>query len=348
MTRASDIETQAATWLVRRDAADEVAESAEFAAWLAADPRHRAAYLRLAAAWEQTAQLKRLAPEARAVDANLLKIRRTVHLSLWRSPLALAAGLVAVTAVAALWWTAMYGDANTYRTDIGGLSRIVLNDGSTVTLNTDTELRVHFSQARREVQLVRGEAHFNVAHDTARPFEVLAEGRLVRAVGTAFDVRLDYGESMEVMVTEGRVAFLEARGAQAPASASGTAAAPATLSTGETATISAGETAVAAAGKVTLRRVSAAEASRQLAWQIGELSFQGESLSQAVAEFNRYNRRKLKVSDPSIGSLQIGGNFQALDVDSFVAALGRSFGIHATTADDGSLILERASAPARD
>ena len=104
----------------------------------------------------------------------------------------------------------------------------------------------------------------------------------------------------------------------------------------------------AGGGKLTVRRVSATETSRHLAWQVGELSFQGETLSEAVAEFNRYNRRKLRVEDPSIGSLQIGGNFQALDVDSFVAALGRSFGITAQSADDGTLVLERAPSPVRD
>src|SRR5207245_8435004 len=164
-----------------------------------------------------------------------------------------------------------------------------------------------------------------------RPFEVLAGGRIVRAVGTAFDVRLDHGETMEVMVTEGRVAFVDA---PSPTPALGTVA--------TTATISAGETAVAKGGKVTVRRVTATETSRHLAWQVGELSFQGETLSEAVAEFNRYNRRKLKIEDASLRIVQIGGNFQALDVDSFVAALGRSFGITAKTAEDGSLVLTRA------
>jgi transmembrane sensor len=336
MSHADDIENQAATWLSQRDALGERADMPDFTVWLAADPRHRAAYLRLAAAWERTAQLKRLAPEGTVVDADLLKPGRAHRLwSSWRPPLAVAAGVVAVAVVAALWWAGVSGGGDVYRTDIGGLSRVVLKDGSAVTLNTDTELRVHFTEVRREVELLKGEAQFNVAHDITRPFEVLAGGRLVRAVGTTFDVRLDHGESMEVMVTEGRVAFLEAPN---PAVAPGT----------DAETISAGETAVAARGKVTIRRVSATEASRHLAWQAGELSFQGETLAEAVEEFNRYNRKKLRVEDPSIASLQIGGNFQALDVESFVAALQRSFGVSAKAADDGTLVLEHAPAPTRN
>jgi transmembrane sensor len=328
MTLAADIEAQAAAWLMKRDAVGEDAETADFTAWLAADPRHRAAYLRLAAAWARTAKLNRMRPDGGVVDPDLLTPAKSrSRWAGWRMPLALAAGLVAVAAIAAAWWISL-PEFETYRTDVGGLSRVILKDGSAVTLNTDTELRVRFSAARREVELLRGEAQFSVVHDTTRPFEVLAGGRLVRAVGTAFDVRLDHGESMEVMVTEGRVAFLDAP--------SGSTAQTVPTS----ATISAGEAAVATREKVTIRRVSVTEASRQLAWQIGELSFQGETLSEAVAEFNRYNRKKLRVEDPSIGSLQIGGNFQALDVDSFVAALSRSFRITATSAGDGTVILE--------
>jgi len=335
MTHASDIEARAALWLAQRDASGEAGESAEFTAWLAADPRHRAAYQRLAAAWERSARLMTLRPEVGPIDADLLIHGRDGReRSRWRQPLALAAAVVAV-AVAISWWLIAARSVQTYRTEVGGLSRVVLKDGSTVTLNTDTELRVHFSEARRAVELLRGEAQFTVAHDVSHPFEVSVGGRLVRAVGTAFDVRLDHGEAIEVLVTEGRVAFVDAPDSGAVPGATA-------------ATISAGESALAGAGKVTVRRVSATETSRHLAWEVGELSFEGETLTAAIAEFNRYNRRKLKVEDASIGGLQIGGNFQALDVDSFVAALSRSFGITAKTAEDGTLVLERAGSPVSD
>jgi transmembrane sensor len=329
---AEQIEALAAEWLMQRDAAPH-AEDTEFTAWLAADPRHRAAYLRLAAAWERTTQLKRLRPEGRAIDPDLLRPRKP---SWWRRgggrPFALAAG-IAVAILSVVAWMAR-PSVQVYRTDIGGLSRIILGDGSTVTLNTDTELRVRLLPERRELRLVRGEAQFSVAHDVNRPFEVSAAGRVVRAVGTAFDVRLDQGESMEVTVTQGRVALLPQAESARP--------------TGMLPTVSAGETAVSIGGKVTVRRVSATESSRHLAWQVGELSFEGESLAEAVAEFNRYNRRKLTIDDPEVAALQIGGNFQALDVDSFVAALGRSFGVSSRVNADGTLTLERVQRSTHD
>lgn len=323
MTTAADIEEKAAAWLARRDADGDVAQFSEFNAWLADSPRHRSAYLRLAAAWERSLRLKRLKPEQAGIDPDLLAPEPR-HRAMWLLPLSLAAAFVLAAAVIFLVpWR-----GTIYRTEIGGFSRVVLNDGSVLSLNTDTELRVDFTKKKREVELVRGEAQFNVAHDQTRPFEVRASGRLVRAVGTAFDVRLYHGEAMEVLVTDGRVALVDV--------ALSSRAAGAEISP---ANISAGETAMATNKRVTLRRVSAAEAARRLAWQAGELSFKGETLAEAVSEFNRYARKKLLVDDPSIAALQIGGNFHTSDVDTFVTALNRSFGIIATIGGDGTVRL---------
>ncbi|HYX45858.1 MAG TPA: FecR domain-containing protein [Sphingomicrobium sp.] len=329
MTDAQEIEANAAQWLIRQDATGDT-EAPAFAAWLAADSRHRAAYIRLAAAWQRTARLKRLRPEGDPVDSDLLsptadhKLKR--GLKSW-TPFSLAAGIAILALSVTLWFTSDRG-ARTYRTDVGGLSRVVLADGSTVTLNTDTELRVRMLPERREIDLLRGEAQFAVAHDASRPFEVSAARRIVRAVGTAFDVRLDPDRAMQVLVTEGRVAVEDASGI-------------ASVDAPPVATVSAGESAVAHEGRVSVHRVSSAEQSRRLAWQVGELSFQGEALREAVAEFNRYNRRKLKVEDRAIADREIGGVFQATDVDSFVAALQRSFDVTASASDDGTIVLKR-------
>src|SRR5690348_5790981 len=237
MRHAYDIEEKAARWLSRRDAGLALREEGEFTAWLAEDPRHRAAYLRLAAAWERSARLSRLRPQDATVDPDLLAPMTRSFFDRWRLPLAVAAGLACVAAFGA-WWALGSAGTHTYRTDVGGLSRVVLRDGSAVTLNTDTDLRVHFTGGRRNVDLLRGEAQFQVAHDRSRPFEVKAAGRIVRAVGTAFDVRVESPQSLEVTVTEGRVAVVGASdryaGTEAPT------------------TISAGESAITRGAKVTV------------------------------------------------------------------------------------------------
>lgn len=330
---SADIESVAATWVARRDKGIDNSESAHFAVWLTADPRHRAAYLRLAVAWERSARLRALRPAAGRTDPNLLALRRPPGTDRrWRWSFAVAASL-AVTATLVTGWHFGPGATQTYRTEVGGLTRILLADGSAVTLNTATELHVRLTSSRREVELIRGEAQFAVAHDKTRPFEVRAGGRTVRAVGTAFDVRLTPGSSLEVIVTEGRVALLEKAGSAMEAT---------------TSVISAGEAALAERDKVIVRRVTPVESAHRLAWRSGELSFQGETLAQAVVEFNRYNRRQLKIENPAIAALQVGGNFQTLDVDSFVAALERSFGITAKVREDGTLVLIVAPVGAHD
>lgn len=340
MSRATDIEAQAATWLARRDARSGAEYDTEFASWLAADPRHRAAYLRLAEAWRRSERLQLLRPADGAVNADLLApglIRSSrFHQSLrtigWRWT-AMAAAVVFAVLAFALSWTTIVPSSHTYSTGADGLSQVLLQDGSLITLNSETEVQVKFSRRLRSVILSHGEALFTVAHDAHRPFEVTASRRIVLAVGTAFDVRLSAGRAMEVIVTEGRVALFGA--------SNGTPQ----LEAIPPPTISAGESAVATSGRLIVRDVLPEEVDRRLAWERRELSFQGETLQMAVAEFNRFNSRKLVIDDSSIQSLHIGGNFQALDIESFVLALERSFGISAEKHEDGTIHLSRTVPP---
>ncbi len=363
MTNAADIEAQAAAWIARNDARGG-AQDPELAAWLIADPRHRAAYLRLSQAWERTQRLARLRPADRFIDADLLAPPRPPDLRSrlrhragaarcperleWRRgvrelrprprPLhsrhslrsAAAAAGVAATAILAAWNLLSPSAAQSYRTGPGGLSRIVLADGSLVTMNANTELRVHFTTARRTLTLLRGEAHFSVMHDTHRPFEVHARDRIVVAVGTAFDVRLDSGRDVEVTVTEGRVALLQDADLQPR------------RRDFSLRTILAGQDALLTTKHVIVQRIGSTEIFRRLAWERRELSFNGQTLDQAVAEFGRYTNRRLVIDDPSIASLQVGGSFRALDVVSFTAALERAFAISSRVSADGTIHLYRA------
>lgn len=341
MTDSGDIEAQAAAWIARCDARGGDRD-AELAKWLTADPRHRAAYVRLAQAWERTQGLARLRHADRSIDPDLLSPcqrpglpPRLVHAAgvirdnrgapqasrRRRSRLraVLSAAVAASVAGILLWKLPAAAPTQTYRTGADGLSRVVLADGSAVTMNSNTGLRVHFSAARRTVTLLRGEAHFAVAHNAHRPFEVHAGDRIVVAVGTAFDVRLDPGHAVEVTVTQGRVALFEDPVAHPhPAE-------PALR------TISAGEEALLTTKGVRLQRLASADIFRRLAWERRELSFDGQTLRQAVAEFERYTSRRIIIDDPSLGSLVIGGSFRALDVDSFIAALGQAFDISSRT-----------------
>ena len=224
----------------------------------------------------------------------------------------LAAG-VAVLAVAGggamgAWYAVANGQSNTYSTHIGEFHRVTLVDGSTVALNTNSEVKVHYTSGIRHVDLVRGEALFEVAKNRARPFDVEAGSTTVRAVGTAFSVRLhDEGrnERVDVVVSEGRVA----------------------INPPSKATYPAGTIAMVRNGRVDATSVDGDDITSHLAWTTGRLMFQGEKLSDVVDEINRYNQRQLLVTDPDIAGLHIGGTFQATDPDGFARALGSTFGI---------------------
>ena len=354
MTEAADIEAQAAAWVARSDA-DGSDQDPQLAAWLIADPRHRAAYMRLAHAWERTQRLARLRPEGGAIDPDLLAPSRprTLRTRLRHGANAAKAetrarpararasppprmrwpamaGAVAAALVLAVWSVLPAWSTQSYRTGADGLSRVFLADGSVVTMNANTALRVRFTAARREITLLSGEAHFSVTHDTHRPFEVHAGNRIVVAVGTAFDVRLEPGQDVEVTVTEGRVALLEDP--------------PGRPVIGEPPlrTISAGQDALLTMRRVTVQRLDPAAIFERLKWERRELSFDGQTLRHAVAEFDRYTNHRNVIEDPSIASIEVGGTFRALDAGSFVAALDRAFGISSRVGPRGTIHLFRA------
>jgi transmembrane sensor len=229
-----------------------------------------------------------------------------------------------VICAAVLWFGATRNVA-AYSTDIGGYERVHLTDGSTLQLNTDTQVTVEFTEQRRRVNLIRGEAFFEVAHDSTRPFDVVVGSATVHAVGTAFAIRRHSSKDVEVVVTEGRVT-VNASGSKADDNAG-------SARTSIPATVSAGEGAIARASRIDVRPIPKPEAARRLAWQEGKINFKGESLIEVISEFNRYNRTRLEIVDPALATLEVGGNFRATDLDAFIHTLQLAFPVRAQTSD---------------
>ena len=187
MARRSDIiEDHAAEWLIRMEFAGSPRSWAALDSWIATHPRHRAAFLRLSVAWHRAEQLRKLKAFDGVVDEDLLSLpalrarRAAARARRWRRP-ALAVGLPTAAAAALLAgiylllpYALQYLRTEVYTTDVGNRRHIELADGSTVELNTDSLLRVRFTDNSRELTLLRGEAAFKAAHNSARPFEVQA------------------------------------------------------------------------------------------------------------------------------------------------------------------------------
>jgi transmembrane sensor len=211
-----------------------------------------------------------------------------------------------------------------YATNVGGIERFILQDGTRVDLNTGSAIKVRFTSAQREIVLTHGEALFTVMHRTNWPFSVRAGGATIHAVGTKFSVRLRDDNEADVLVIEGRIAIEGGRMAAVANVAHSPVADPFAL------IVSAGESIAMNATTVLARAtLSSSTLKRRTAWTDGWIWFLKEPLPEAVAEFNRYHREHLVLVDPALASLEIGGRFRSTDLDSFVATLEHSFDVRA-------------------
>lgn len=313
METADRIEAAAARWLARHDAGPlGEAEAREFDDWCAGDPRRLGAFVRLEAV---SARLDR----AGALTGMPMRPRRA-----WLYP---AAGIAAALALAI--WPASYAvhdllHTERFSTDIGQQYRAALPDGSLVELNTATKVAVDLKPDAREVRLPKGEAMFEVARDTKRPFVVRTKLAEVRATGTVFSVCTDKG--LEVAVREGTVEVIRA----------GTLVAR----------VSAGETfSMNKDGQVVSHQAGQdARITRELAWRDGKVAFAGETLAQAADELNRYNREKVVIADDQTAAIHVGGYFRATDPAGFARALEKSFPVVAEVDGDKVVLRARPSA----
>lgn len=345
------IEREAADWLARRDG-DRWSESDEsaFQDWQKRNTAHRIAVIRLRAVWTQADRLQALgagvpngslpAPGSwrrglfagrpaptewpATEDGVPSRLRPSSRGRDSRLSWSIAACVVLTAGLLGLW-IAQPWDANRYDTTVGGIEVVPLRDGSRVTLNTDSRIRLRWSDSERLVALDRGEAYFEVAKDPARPFVVDAGRKRVIAVGTRFSVRRGDGDDIQVVVTEGRVRIEDARAYRG---------APATQ-------LVAGNFASAGEAGVLVRRGPALKAEERLAWRSGYLAFDDTRLQDAVAEFNRYNSRQLVIADPALADMRIGGNLRANNVDAFVRVLEQGFPIDARPEDKRILLHSR-------
>jgi transmembrane sensor len=281
-----------------------------------------AAYDAVEARWQAAGRLAD-DPDIQAAVADTLRRRpaRRAPSFARGGPILLGAGLLAGCALVGGLMLTFFP---TYSTHVGEQRLVVLRDGSRVRLNTDSKLRVRFGLQERHVILAKGEAFFEAAHDPAKPFIVEADGALVRAIGTKFDVRRT-GDSVQVTLVEGRVQV-------------GRAATPneATLLPNQQLT-------------VTPQRVSApspVDAPQAASWTTGRLVFRGLPLALAVQEINRYTTHKIVLDAPAgLASQPVSGSFDPGDPKAFVEAATTLFDLKADwSADDQVRLVGRSAA----
>lgn len=358
---------EAADWFTRLQDTELSSEDREaFADWLSASPEHVREYLALTnlhtdiselpptrsvtdlielARQEHTENVIELKPFLSPEDREMYAAREgevSTPVTGTRSPdptrlrarrrVALAAS-VAILTLACVGWFYLNANAATYITSTGEQKSFPLPDGSVVTLNAVSKIRIHYTEQYRDVQLLSGEALFSVAKHRLRPFRVLTNDSVIRAVGTQFNVYHRHADTT-VTVVEGTVEIspatlqLLSENSSSPTAPGAEALAP-KLASGQQAYIKGSSQVIRVtkgqrahiSAQDTPITVTAADASVDTAWRERRLTFESRPLGQVVAEFNLYNAVPIELEDAALNDIQVSGSFNANDPQSFALFL---------------------------
>lgn len=314
---------EASVWIVRLHGPHRSPElEAGFRQWLAAHAENAQEFERVTAVWEA-------APHAST--AGLPRVTR------WeRPPASRRWALVAVLLLACgtgAWLAAHFSRDPVMVTGIGEQRVVPLDDGTRVTLNSDSKLKIEYTPDTRRVLLIRGEAFFEVAHNAQRPFVVIAGDQQVTAIGTAFEVRYE-PDHIDVMLVEGKVS-VTSTAAQAPTApqvvanlpqgvVAKTAARGYVMTPGERLRIA----------KVGPTKVDEPHMEAVTAWRRGEVMLDDTPLADAVAEMNRYNKSALVIDEGKIAELKVSGIYHTGDSAGFAQTVANLYGLRVTEADN--------------
>lgn len=342
---------QAAAWLVEFEAGPPPeSERRAFVAWLKRSPVHVEEFLQMSALRRELGRSPAL--EA-SLDEVLAEARETVvPLGERRMPPSPAvskrrprrkpgrravAASVLVLIAGALASVATFYEPGVYRTGVGEQRSIALADGSVITLNTQSEVRVDLGENRRRATLVDGEALFNVARDTDRPFLVDAGATAIRVLGTRFNVYRQRDKTT-VTVIEGKVDIQAAPPEPAAAAPAPDHKPQATGHRPQSTTLTAGEQVIVALQGDILQPPQV-DLTRVTAWTDRRVIFDDAPLAEVVTEFNRYNDRQLVLNDSRLAAREVTGVFQVHDLDVLVSFLRGQEDIHVTRDGDSLKIL---------
>jgi len=287
------------------------AEDGDLTAWYDMAPGNRAAYAQAETIWRELDEVLHRQPVPPAGMQATRPPRRFPIGAVMAMAASLLLALVALPFITG-------GRETDIATRIGEQRTVLLADDSRVTLNTDTRLTVAFDKSGRSVELERGEAFFEVAHDARRPFIVHVGRDQIRAIGTEFIVRRDGGRIL-VTLLQGKVAVTggDAGGAK-----------PILLTPGQRVALSGGKGAM----------LDRPQLDTVAAWRRGEMILRGTPVAEAVREMNRYSKIRIEIGTPRIATAQLTGVFRLGKNADFANMLGALYDLDVTT-EGGSLIL---------
>lgn len=323
----------AAFWCARLSEGElGAADQREMEAWLSSSDDNVAALERAVLAWSLMDDVA-AAPELVAMRAEALEQARRSGRNRWRRSFALrpailsglAASMAAAIVFGALWVEAQPA---VYQTSVGERRLVVLEDGSRLSLDAASAVRVKYDRGRRRLWLDQGRAKFDVSKDAHRPFSVEARSQTILATGTSFSVER-LGEEVRVILYEGHIAVVDnEKNARPVRDPGGRAVRIRPLE----------EVIVNNQGVAPAPVVHAiSDPTRSLAWEAGQISLEEVPLSVAIERFNRYSEVKFVLEDPGAGSVKISGVFRAGDTEAIIEGITVVFPIVARR--DGSRIV---------
>lgn len=312
-----EIAARAADWLVRLDAGS--VDPAEFEAWRSSDPRHASAFAQLAGTWKRSGELRWVSaatPTDGDQDIAPAEERQRSGMNRRVAVTGLAAGLAAIVAGGGVW---LHTRRETAATGIGERRIVRLPGGALANLNTDTEIAWHMGDIL-EIWVEKGEAAFRFSGGEAgRAILHAATIRAELAAGS-YNLRLfDRGPRLAVMAG---VAIVSGAGELAE-------------------TLRANEVLIGNASGFAKTALSSEDREQADAWQRGEIIFDGMELAAALDEFNRYLTRPIRLADPSIGAVRLGGRFHVDDPAGFLQSLNDGFGIRSRREDAAILLYQQ-------
>jgi transmembrane sensor len=293
----------------------------EFETWLAADAGNARAFDQVARTW-QSFSAQPLAPELLDMRRAALDRFHSACAAQQARPtsrrwFAALAAAIALVVAATIWFGVL---PRSYQTALGERRIVALDDGSSMTLDSQTRVEVHYSGDRRDLRLTRGRAKFSVARDPARPFTVTAANRAVVATGTQFSVELLTAQ-VNVILYEGSVEVVPEAAARTIQDS------PMRMK------LRPGHELIAsiADGTHELRDIDPAGT---LAWETGQIAFDDEPLATAIERMNRYSTSILEVADAAAGRIRISGTFVAGDTETFVEGVTSIFPVRVVAVGD--------------
>lgn len=333
---------QASLWIAKMDRSLTKQEITEFKIWLSANEQHQKLIIEMATMWDKMDSLESLADLFPTSNNKTRSVKAKLKSNQWL--FAMAASVVFALFVTLITDNGLSDLLHSeqefvrYETAVGESSTIYLPDNSKVLLNTNSILLVRYTDDFRLLELQRGELHVEVAHDKSRPLSVVANHKIIQAVGTAFSVQVSELE-IELIVTEGKVIVGElAKEQRANETTLAIPASALAVSKGEKASLATEQRGVDSVVTIDPKLIT-----QSLSWRQGNLIFNGETLAQAMAEVSRYTSVKFEIADEELKHMKIAGRFKTGDINGLIGALSHNFNIKVDRVNKSLVVLRKQS-----